>query len=269
MGEGEKGTFKWLSRPVYPQDSSSFRGCSGWRWSYRQGPRECFFYRFLFSVAPRACSQDDRSPKHNKSRSYQTTQYGPLKGHSVVLELLLLSGIQCCQTQTRARLSLHLLCCLPLVLLLKPLARNGRLQEHKSKQFTFIAPAEYWRKARSVCIVCVVCVRVCVVCVVRVRVWQGQNMVSFIGATWSTMDQRTSENDHFFRRIIFYIFPGICERFRPNVLSQTPKSVFFDPRSYSKGPNHVLEKVPTSETHSIYDFPYKISIQNAQVFDYV
>ena len=46
---------------------------------------------------------------------------------------------------------------------------------------------------------------------------------------------------------LFYTFPGICRRFRPEVLFQTPKNAFWGPRSYSKGHNHALENVLTSE----------------------
>ena len=60
---------------------------------------------------------------------------------------------------------------------------------------------------------------------------------------------KRSENSNFSRRIVvLYTFPGICRRSRPKVLSQTPKNAFVDPRSYSKGPNHALEKVLTNET---------------------
>ena len=57
--------------------------------------------------------------------------------------------------------------------------------------------------------------------------------------------QQWFKNGHFSQRIVFYTFPGICRRFRPEVLSQTPKNGLFGPRSHSKGPNHALEKVLT------------------------
>ena len=61
--------------------------------------------------------------------------------------------------------------------------------------------------------------------------------------------QKWSKIGHFPQRIVFYVFPGICRRFWPEVLTQTPKkNVVFRPRSYSKGPNHALEKVLTNET---------------------
>ena len=46
----------------------------------------------------------------------------------------------------------------------------------------------------------------------------------------------------------FHVSPGICRRFWPEVLTQTPQNAVFRPRSYSKGPNHALEKVLTKET---------------------
>ena len=66
----------------------------------------------------------------------------------------------------------------------------------------------------------------------------------FIGTTWSSMDKKKrSKNGHFSDT-----FAGICRRFRPKALFQTPKNAFLGPRSHSKGPNHALEKVLTSET---------------------
>ena len=47
------------------------------------------------------------------------------------------------------------------------------------------------------------------------------------------------------------LLPGNCRRFRPKVLSQTPKKALFGQRSYSKGHNHALEKVLTNETPGI------------------
>ena len=66
----------------------------------------------------------------------------------------------------------------------------------------------------------------------------------FIGTTWSSMDKKKrSKNGH-----LSDTFAGICRRFRPKALFQTPKNAFLGPRSYSKGPNHALGKILTSET---------------------
>ena len=78
-----------------------------------------------------------------------------------------------------------------------------------------------------------------------------QNMVSLFGTIWPSKDRKTIQKRSFFPTHCFYTSPGICRRFRPKVLSQTPKNAVFDPRSYSKGPNHALKKVLTNETPCI------------------
>ena len=57
----------------------------------------------------------------------------------------------------------------------------------------------------------------------------------------------------FFPTHCFYTSPGICRRFWTEVLTQTPKNAVFHPRSYSKGPNHALEKVLTKETPGMFE----------------
>ena len=65
--------------------------------------------------------------------------------------------------------------------------------------------------------------------------------------------EKKVQNWSFFPTHCFYVFPGICRRFWPEVLTQTPKNAVFRPRSYPKGPNHALEKVLTKETPCIWD----------------
>ena len=64
-------------------------------------------------------------------------------------------------------------------------------------------------------------------------------------------DRKKVQNWPFPPTHCFYVSPGICRRFWPEVLTQTPKNAVFRPRSYSKGPNHALEKVLTKETPGI------------------
>ena len=79
-------------------------------------------------------------------------------------------------------------------------------------------------------------------------------MVSFFGTVWPSKDRKKVQNWPFSPTHCFYVFPGICRRFWPEVLTQTPKNAVFRPRSYSKGPNHALEKVLTKETPGILNF---------------
>ena len=65
------------------------------------------------------------------------------------------------------------------------------------------------------------------------------------------MDRKKVRKRPFSPTHCFHVSPGICRRFWPEVLTQTPKNVVFRPRSYSKGPNHALEKVLTKETPCI------------------
>ena len=82
--------------------------------------------------------------------------------------------------------------------------------------------------------------------------WENsQNMVSFFGTVWPSKDRKKVQNWSFSPTHCFYVSPGICRRFWPEVLTRTPKNAVFRPRSYSKGPNHALEKVLTKETPSI------------------
>ena len=75
-----------------------------------------------------------------------------------------------------------------------------------------------------------------------------QNTNSVFGTIWPSVDPKMVQNWSFSPTHCFYVFPGICRRFWPEVLTQTPKNAVFRPRSYSKGPNHALEKVLTKET---------------------
>ena len=72
------------------------------------------------------------------------------------------------------------------------------------------------------------------------------------------MDRKKVQNWPFSPTHCFYVSPGICRRFWPEVLTQTPKNAAFRPRSYSKAPNHALEKVPTNETPGIISPPTTI-----------
>ena len=72
------------------------------------------------------------------------------------------------------------------------------------------------------------------------------------GTIWPSVDPKKVQNWPFSPTHCFYVSPGICRRFWPEVLTQTPKNAVFRPRSYSKGPNHALEKVLTKETPGIY-----------------
>ena len=74
------------------------------------------------------------------------------------------------------------------------------------------------------------------------------------------MDRKKVRKRSFFPTHCFYTFPGICRRFWPEVLTQTPKNAVFRPRSYSKGPNHALEKVLTKETPCILLMPLLFQI---------
>ena len=65
-------------------------------------------------------------------------------------------------------------------------------------------------------------------------------------------DPKTVQKRSFSPTHCFYTFPGIYRRFWPEVLPQTPKNTFIGPKSCSKGPNHALDKVPTSETPCIF-----------------
>ena len=79
--------------------------------------------------------------------------------------------------------------------------------------------------------------------------WENsQNMVSFFGTVWPSKDRKKVQKWPFSPTHCFYVSPGICRRFWTEVLTQTPKNAVFRPRSYSKGPNHALEKVLTKET---------------------
>ena len=67
---------------------------------------------------------------------------------------------------------------------------------------------------------------------------------------WHDMvDPKKVQNWPFCPTHCFYVSPGICRRFWTE--TQTPKNAVFRPRSYSKGPNHALEKVLTKETPGI------------------
>ena len=108
---------------------------------------------------------------------------------------------------------------------------------------------------RNVCGMVCVCVVWC--CEVRntqkhEKHWENsQNTDSFFGTIWPSVDPKTVRKRPFFPTHCFYTSPGICRRFWPEVLTQTPKNAVFQPRSYSKGPNHALEKVLTKETPGI------------------
>ena len=84
----------------------------------------------------------------------------------------------------------------------------------------------------------------------------------FFGTVWPSKDRKKVQNWPFSPTHCFYVFPGICRRFWPEVLTQTPKNAVFRPRSYSKGPNHALEKVLTKETPGIafYTIVLRLSI---------
>ena len=86
----------------------------------------------------------------------------------------------------------------------------------------------------------------------------GKHWETFI-KTWSLFlaryghprTEKRSKIGHFSQRIVFTFPLGFADDFGPKVLSQTPKNAVFRPRSYSKGPNHALEKVLTKETPGI------------------
>ena len=82
-------------------------------------------------------------------------------------------------------------------------------------------------------------------------------MVSFLGTIWPSVDPKKVQNWPFAPTPCFYTSPGICRRFWPEVLTQTPKNAVFYPRSYSKGPNHALEKVLTNETPGMHLMVYQ------------
>ena len=104
-----------------------------------------------------------------------------------------------------------------------------------------------------------VCGMVCVVWCCEVRKCENARNNGKIVKTWSSFlaryghswTRKKSKIGHFSQRIVLHISPGIGRRFRPKVLSQTPKKALFGQRSYSKGPNHALEKVLTNETPCI------------------
>ena len=88
------------------------------------------------------------------------------------------------------------------------------------------------------------------------RHWENcQNMVSFFGTIWPPTDPKKVQNWPFSPTHCFHVFPGISRRFWPEVLTQTPQNAVFHPKSYSKGPNHALEKVLTKETPGKFDLP--------------
>ena len=58
-----------------------------------------------------------------------------------------------------------------------------------------------------------------------------QNMVSIFGTVWPPTDPKKVQNWPFSPTRCFYVSPGICRRFWPEVLTQTPKNAVFYPRS--------------------------------------
>ena len=65
------------------------------------------------------------------------------------------------------------------------------------------------------------------------------------------MDQKKAKNGHFLQRIVFH-FPWDLPTFpAESSITNAQKRLFLGPKSYSKGPNHALEKVLTSETPCI------------------
>ena len=134
-----------------------------------------------------------------------------------------------------------------------------------SRALLLLKPLSRSRSVAGVHVCVRVCVCECVCCVLcacgktlKTRgnrekcVWYGVCVVS-----------KRSKNWPFSPTHCFYTFPGICRRFWPEVLSQTPKNVVFDPRSYSKCPNHALEKVLTNETPDIF---YNITAEHNSTF---
>ena len=65
------------------------------------------------------------------------------------------------------------------------------------------------------------------------------------GQPWT---QKRSENGHFSQRVVFFSFSTFTNIFRHGVLFETPRKALFHRKSYSKGPNHALEKDLTIET---------------------
>ena len=73
-----------------------------------------------------------------------------------------------------------------------------------------------------------VCFALFVVCGVFVA--KTPKKVNFDNTMWSTMDQRTSENGLFPRRIVFFYTPlAIYRRFRPRVPFRTAENAFLGP----------------------------------------
>ena len=94
------------------------------------------------------------------------------------------------------------------------------------------------RGNREKCVWYGVCVCVVWCCEVRKytkkhkKHWEtSQNMVSFFGTIWPSVDPKKVQNWPFFPTHSFYTSPGICRRFSPEVLTQTAKNVIFRPRS--------------------------------------
>ena len=129
------------------------------------------------------------------------------------------------------------------------------------------------------CVLCMLCAVLCYICSTNMRKSinmenktgsnHGHNVVRkckktqetlgkyqkwspFLGTIWPSMDRKKVRKRPCSPTHCFYVSPGICRRFRPKVLSQTPKNAVFDPRSQSKGPNHALKKVLTNETPGIW-----------------
>ena len=62
--------------------------------------------------------------------------------------------------------------------------------------------------------------------------WENsQNMNSVFGTLWPSMDRKKVRKRSYFPTHCFYTSPGICRRFWPEVLTQTPKNAVFRPRS--------------------------------------
>ena len=54
-----------------------------------------------------------------------------------------------------------------------------------------------------------------------------QNMVSFLGTIWPSTDPKMVPKLIIFPTHCFHVSPGICRRFWPEVLTQTPKNAVF------------------------------------------
>ena len=59
---------------------------------------------------------------------------------------------------------------------------------------------------------------------------------------------KRSENGHFSQRLVLTVSLGFADVCGRKSCPERTKTPFLGPRSYSKSPNHALEKVPTSET---------------------